>query len=292
MTEPTFEEREARRKLFTEIRPSASKEYYSGKAFEDDFRSAHVVRTDAIPDVQKKLRLFFCPCCQKQIPNTDLSEVHVAYAQYDEDPLRNYAALVTLRCFGCGWNEIIPVSNPPEFTAEQQQALLEIDMASKQRELARIRGMQGLMNPNIAAGDALRAYQQNSVFGQMFEAGPQVMKNLLDITPEQLMNIRTPEVVRPRSGQALADIVWAGWVVRDAALQALEQHKRDLEATAFRSEYEAELKRSMSEALKQNFDNALIPSTKPTGTQKINPRVKFGNPVSDGILDKLKKFFK
>lgn len=294
MTEPTFEEREARRKLLTEIRPSAAKEYYSGSAFEADYKSAHVVRTDAIPDVQKKLRLFFCPCCQKQVPNTDLTEVHVAYAQYDEDPLRNYSALVTLRCFGCGWNEIIPVSGPPDLTAEQQEELLEIDVAKRQMELQRIRAMQGqqqgLLGSSAWANDAMRAYQKQATFGQMYGAGSQVLKNL--IKPGQVISVKAPEFSSPSSGQALADSIWAAWEARDVTMQALEQAQKERKALDVRAMYEIELQKELARKFHENMKKATMPT--PSIMPKLGPPPKPSDspPEYVGLIHKVKAFFK
>lgn len=203
--------RELRRARLVRVRPKAAPDMMSKGDFQREYRDFHIVRRELMPDVEEQQNVMFCPACHEQ-EDDELQRARKLHVSYDEDPLRNYRALVTLACKGCGWNEIVPVEAPPDLTDDEKKCLAEANSYRAKNQMA---GMQnaafggGLLDPTRYSAEMQRQMMKQAQLAQMYGAGPNVMKSLLTGRMATVSGMSVAQMQSiPRRGQALADHIW------------------------------------------------------------------------------------
>jgi len=234
--------RELRRARLTRIRPRAADDLYPKEVFKREYRDFHIVRRECMPEVEENQQVMFCPACQEQ-EDDELVAARKLHVSYSEDPLRNYRALVTVACKGCGWSEIIPVSAPEALTEDELAVLREKSKYEAQDKMEQMRAQMGVYNSALGLGQqsqlmnasasaaAQRQLMKQASLAQMYGAGPQVMKSLVTGRMATLsgMNIRL-DTRTPTHGQALADHVWSDYAELDKMREEAKQARSFVDA--------------------------------------------------------------
>ncbi len=207
--------RELRRARLTVIRPNNASEILSKRLFDETYKDQHVVTREVMPEVEESERVMFCPACQEQMDDT-LVAVRKLHVVYEQDPLRNYRALVTASCKGCGWNEIIPIEAPKALDDEELRVLHEAT-AYKARDA--MRNQSGLLDASRYSQEAMRQWNKQAMHGQMYGAGPKVMKAIMSGKLGRIEGFDVHEAAamapEPTRGQPLANAVWEEYAARD-----------------------------------------------------------------------------
>lgn len=120
----TDEARDFRRARLPKVRPTAAPKMMSMREFRTEYASFHVVCRSEMPDVEENSQVMFCPACQVSY-GPDMVKARKLHVGYEKDPLGNYAMLASLRCFGCDWQEIIPVEDKPIDSSTEARRLIE-----------------------------------------------------------------------------------------------------------------------------------------------------------------------
>lgn len=114
----TEEQKERRRKQANAIRVLASPMHMPLEEFEKRFIDRWIIADmKARDEVERTTQEMFCDECLSPIPNTAGITANVLHVTIENDPLRNFWMLATMRCYGCGFEEIVPLGQP-EFTAD------------------------------------------------------------------------------------------------------------------------------------------------------------------------------
>ena len=87
--------RELRRARLTVVRPFAAKTHMPRAAFITEYKDPHILRRVAMTEDEETDRIMFCPACVQTMEGDDeFVEAHKLHVGYEEDPLRNYPALL------------------------------------------------------------------------------------------------------------------------------------------------------------------------------------------------------
>jgi RNase P subunit RPR2 len=258
--------RELRRARLTVIRPTNAPDMLSKRDFDTTYKQFHVVRREVMTDVEESGKVMFCPACHEQVDDT-LVAARKLYVTYEEDPLRNYRALVTLGCKGCGWSEIVPIESPPPLSDEDKKVLGEAGSFRAKDKLEQMRGYQnaagGLLNPSAIGQDALRQFNKASAMGQLYGAGPTTLRSLLDASAKQLVHKR---------GQALADSIWKDYEELDHLRKQAQEDRGYVEAYRIR---EQALRDVATQMVKQIDKQVLDTIYKPGDRIRVAPAPKY-----------------
>jgi RNase P subunit RPR2 len=274
--------RELRRARLVAIRPFNAPDVVGKSQFEEMYKQHHVVVREIMTDAEESGRVMFCPACQEQVDDT-LVAARKLHVMYEEDPLRNYRALVTVCCKGCGWNEIIPLEQPPALPEEDMQVLREAGSFRARDQMDAMRGYQnaagGLLNPSAIGQQAMRQLGKSAMLSQMYGAGPTVMKSLLDAA-----TAKAPKSM-PRRGQALADSIWQDY----DELNRMRAEATDARSFVTSRKLHDQMMRDMAAQMAKKIDEDVMSQlTLPNDKVKVVPRPKYATapPPAPSILDK------
>ena len=225
-----------------------------------------------MPEVEENQQVMFCPACQEQ-EDDELVAARKLHVSYSEDPLRNYRALVTVACKGCGWSEIIPVSAPEALTEDELAVLREKSKYEAQDKMEQMRAQMGVYNSALGLGQqsqlmnasasaaAQRQLMKQASLAQMYGAGPQVMKSLVTVTGRMAtlsgMNIRL-DTRTPTHGQALADHVWSDYAELDKMREEAKQARSFVDAHRVREQ----VMKDMAEQVARKVDEGILSELK------------------------------
>jgi len=266
----TDQARELRRARLTKVRPYNAPNMLPKSEYERTFKEPHMVARDRMLDVEESQRVMFCPACQVQADDTTV-EAHQLHATYEQDPLRNYRAIVTLSCKGCGWNEIIPIEVPEALSQEQTKALGEYKRALAKDQIALMQGqVQGqVLTPGHWSVEAARQIGKQSALSSMYGMGQQQMLKALrsghignvagmSIHDEMVMTKR-PD---PARGQELADAIWQDFDALDKMRADAEQAKVWLANRASYDKLVNEVKRNAAQSMANRIDREMLDTIK------------------------------
>lgn len=249
--------RELRRARLTRIRPRAADDLYPKEVFKREYRDFHMVRRECMPEVEENQQVMFCPACQEQ-EDDELVAARKLHVSYNEDPLRNYRALVTVACKGCGWSEIIPVAAPEAPSEEELSLLREKAKYEAQDKMEQMRAQMGVYNSALGLGqqsqfqNVSRQMAKQAAMAQMYGAGPSVMKALLGG-----MNIKI-DTRTPTRGQALADAVWQDYAEIDRMREEAKQARSFVDAHKVREQ----VMKDMAEQIARKVDEDILSELK------------------------------
>lgn len=112
---------ERRRKQVNAIRVKASPQRMSSEEFKRQYKEPHVIFNADMRDEEEKQRQeMFCDECLVPMQHNGI-KAYLLHVTIEDDPLRNFWKLATLRCYGCGFTEIVPLDKP-QFTSEELKA--------------------------------------------------------------------------------------------------------------------------------------------------------------------------
>jgi hypothetical protein len=155
----TEEARAHRRLRLVQIKPTAAPRSMSQKDFCEDYVDGQIIAAADIPSVEESDNEMFCPACQKPSRFPGMMRVNQLHVTYEKDVLGNYPLIASTKCFGCGWEELIPVV-VPEVTAEEESLLKRAE--------------------RIIGGQAqARQVNKAAAMGQMYGIGQQALQNYL-----------------------------------------------------------------------------------------------------------------
>ena len=217
--------RELRRARLTKIRPRNAEDVLPKETYDREYRQFHIVQRELMPDIEERNHLMFCPACHEDEDDV-LVKARKLHVSYNEDPLRNYRALVTVACKGCGWSEIIPVAVPDRLTDEELSVMGEKRRYDAQEQLDMMRAQMGVYNSAIGQQSqfanaalerlrgthSLRQVSKSALLAASYGAGPQLMKSLMSGRMGSIYGMSIYEKgSKPTFGQALADHVWSDY---------------------------------------------------------------------------------
>lgn len=259
--------RELRRARLTRIRPRNAEDMLPKATFDHEYRQFHIVRRELMPDIEERDHLMFCPACQEQ-EDDELQRARKLHVSYGEDPLRNYRALVTVACKGCGWNEIIPVAAPERLTEEELVTLREKSKYEAQEKLDMMRAQMGVYNSALGLGQQSqlqnaamqRQVGKSAMLAAAYGAGPQVMKSLLSGRMGTIhgMSIYEDKLAKPTYGQALADHVWSDYEELDKMRAEAAQAKQYVAAQKMREQ----VMKDMADQIAKKVDDDILSELK------------------------------
>lgn len=183
--------REFRRARLLEVKPLATPVMMTEAAFRERYKNFHVVPRDYRAEVEAGEHLMFCPACVEAVDDAS-DKLRVLHVTYGDDPLGNFPLIATVKCHGCGWEEMIPVVKP-ELSFDQQVMVRRYRAAAK----------------------------KNMAFSAPGVNPPKVWDEI-SLTPR-------PEV---RFGQAKADAVWRDMVQYEADRRDFETASQQLDIIA------------------------------------------------------------
>ncbi len=99
-----------RRETANRIHVKASPVRMSREEFQERFVRQQVVID--LPGVENTCQEMFCGECAKPYGDKGALLVRQLHVTIDDDPLKNFWKLATLKCFGCGFSEIVPLETP------------------------------------------------------------------------------------------------------------------------------------------------------------------------------------
>jgi hypothetical protein len=252
--------RELRRARLTKIRPRNAEDMLPKGIFDREYRRFHVVQRELMPDIEERDHLMFCPACHEDEDDA-LVRARKLHVSYNEDPLRNYRALVTVACKGCGWSEIIPVAIPEALTSEELSVMSEKRRYEAQESLDVMRAQMGAYNYNSGLGQqghfanaaSLRQVSKSALHAAAYGSGPQPMKSLMSGRMGSVYGMSIyGEGSKPTFGQALADHVWSDYEELDRMRAEAAQAKSYVDAKKLREQ----VMKDMSDQLTKKEDDA------------------------------------
>lgn len=273
--------RELRRARLTRIRPKAAPDMITKRDFTYEYRDFHIVRRELMPDIEERDGFMFCPACQEQ-EDDELVRARKLHTSYNEDPLRNYRALVTVACKGCGWSEIIPVAAPEALTEEELVTLREKSKYESQEKLDMMRAQMGVYNSALgqskyANAAAQRQVAKSAMLSAAYGAGPQVMKSLLSgkVGTIHGMSIYEDKLAKPTHGQALADHVWSDYEELDKMRAEAASAKQYVATQKAREEVMREMAEQVAKQVDKDIMSELekvpAPPIKGHGKGRVTP---------------------
>jgi hypothetical protein len=112
----TEEPQARRRRVANKIRIKASPLRMPIDDFNRTFRQPQVIPAESMREqIEEHSQQMFCDCC---IRHADIGtqagalEGTVLHVTIEDDPLRNYWKLATLRCYNCGFQEMVALDTP------------------------------------------------------------------------------------------------------------------------------------------------------------------------------------
>jgi hypothetical protein len=272
----TDQARELRRARLVAIRPTNAPAILPRADYNKTYRDQHIVTRDSMLDAEESEHVMFCPACQEHVGDTQVA-VRKLHVTYEEDPLRNYRALVTARCDGCGWNEIIPVERPPALEAEELQATRDAEAYRIRDQHDQMRNMAGIeqrmLMPSLWANEAQRQMSKQLALGAAYGMGPQKIMKMgigLDLQDAGLNRIGTDtKASKPLKGQALADSIWQDYDALDKMHAEAAAAKLYLENRRIHEQYVKAAADQMAKAI----DDDVMETLKkwPQGVVKVAP---------------------
>ena len=230
----TDQARELRRARLTIVRPIAAKTHMPRSAFITEYKDPHVLRRVAMIEVEEKDRIMFCPACVKPMEGDDeFIEAHKLHIGYEEDPLRNYPAIVNASCKGCGWNEIIPILPPPPLTEDERKELSEHRTAGiRSGLLGQYQGMSVHQSPRQVGKSAMLA----AGYG-MGQAGLQQMASQMQQAQAAQLAALPPLI---KYGQRIADDIWGQYSKADEERREAAEAKSSNGSRRYMEQLQAE----------------------------------------------------
>lgn len=112
----TEEPQARRRRVANKIRVKASPVRMPIDDFNRTFRQPQVIPVASMREqIEEQSQQMFCDCCIKHADigtQAGALEATVLHVTIEDDPLRNYWKLATLRCYGCGFQEMVALDTP------------------------------------------------------------------------------------------------------------------------------------------------------------------------------------
>lgn len=267
----TDQARELRRARLVTIRPTNAPDIMTQEAFETEYRKFHVLVRECMPDAEEHFNVMFCPACQETAQFDDsMVMARKLHATYEQDPLRNYRALVTVSCKGCGWSEIIPISGPGEAPADAQRTINENLMQEQREKMNEMRNVSGISNSMLGQSNAgmlnaqavnaemMRQYQKQSMLATMYGAGPNALKNMKSLITRPMLGIgmdlaaQAKESAPATRGQGLADKIWGEYEEHARLLRDAESAKRAIEHRSIRQQMIDQMAKEMTKKIDED----------------------------------------
>jgi len=218
--------RAERRKRIVQIKPRAASTIMSEAEFRTKYLGYHYIHEPSFREVEDQQNIMFCPACMENEVRHARIKARALFASYEPDPLQNYGMLASMRCEGCGWQEIIPVGKfvaPSETDAKMQarrQAQMSGMTAAKGNQfipqLWSDEIMRQMLGPPVqnsalaqaaqqqqAMNQALQQYHNRPFFGGALNGPPPPRPS--DNPP---MYPWSSEIPPMQYGRALAEDVW------------------------------------------------------------------------------------
>jgi RNase P subunit RPR2 len=108
----TDETKQRRRTQANAIRVLASPARLPMEEFKRHYQKRHVIIDEKARDaIEQSTQEMFCDECIEPMPHGGMS-AHILHVAIDNDPLGNFWKLATLRCYGCGFEEHVPLDKP------------------------------------------------------------------------------------------------------------------------------------------------------------------------------------
>lgn len=276
--------RELRRARLTVVRPVAAKTHMPRAAFITEYKDPHILRRVAMTEVEETDRIMFCPACVQTMEGDDeFVEAHKLHVGYEEDPLRNYPALVNVSCKGCGWNEIIPILPPAPLTEDEQKELREYRTAGLRS------GMMGQYH-----GSSLHQQRQvgkSAMLAASYGMGAQTLQNMASQMQQAQAAQMAANPPLMRYGQRIADNIWGQYSKADEERREAEAARTNNASRRYMEQLQAE----QSAQLARQVDRQIMDDmSKWPDKIKINPPRKYAvapppAPSVDALKDEMKQ---
>lgn len=265
--------RELRRARLTIVRPIAAKTHMPRSAFLTEYKDPHVLRRVAMIEVEENDRIMFCPACVKPMEGDDeFVEAHKLHIGYEEDPLRNYPAIVNASCKGCGWNEIIPILPPPPLTEDERKELGEHRTAGiRSGLLGQVHGM--------SIHQAPRQVGKSAMLAASYGAGAASLVNMAKIEERVMAQLSNPPIMK--YGQRIADDIWGQYSKADEERREAAEAKSSNGSRRYMEQLQAEqsahLARQVDKQIMQDLEKQRDIHK---SVVRIAPRPKYFPPTS------------
>lgn len=114
--------KERRVRVANKIRVLASPLRMPREQFEHRYMQRELLASpEARDQLENTTQEMFCDECVKPGPHGSI-EVAPLHVLIEDDPLQNFWKIATLRCFCCGFNELVPLSKP-DFSADPDPSM-------------------------------------------------------------------------------------------------------------------------------------------------------------------------
>lgn len=250
----TDQARELRRARLTVVRPHNAPNSIGKAQFDATYKEQHVVVRETMTEVEETDHVMFCPACQEQMDDA-LVAARKLYVTYEEDPLRNYRALVTASCKGCGWNEIIPIEGPAPLTEDERQVFREAKAFRAKDQMAQ---MQNTAFGPAGWNNQMRQSGKSAMLSQMYGAGPQALKALRSGAIGNIAGMSIHEASAatppPRRGQQLADSIWHDYDVMAKEKSMVASERSYVESAKYRDR----LMKDAADAMAKSIDKDIM----------------------------------
>ena len=262
----TDQARELRRARLTVVRPHNAPNSIGKAQFDATYKEQHVVVRETMTEVEETDHVMFCPACQEQMDDT-LVAARKLYITYEEDPLRNYRALVTASCKGCGWNEIIPIEGPAPLTEDERQVFREAKAFRAKDQMAQMAGTYSIAAGGAGGMNSLAGMSQNAQAQLNRQVGKSAMlaaalganaiKALRSGAVGNIAGMSIHEtsapVPPPHRGQQLADSIWYDYDVVANEKSMVASERSYIESAKIREQ----LMKDASDAMAKSIDKEI-----------------------------------
>lgn len=298
----TDQARELRRARLTVVRPHNAPNSIGKAQFDATYKEQHVVVRETMTEVEEEEHTMFCPACQEQMDDT-LVAARKLYITYEEDPLRNYRALVTASCKGCGWNEIIPIEGPAPLTEDERQVFREAKAFRAKDQMAQMAGTYSIGAGGAGGMNSLAGMSQNAqaqlnrqmgksaMLAAAYGAGPNAIKALRSGAVGNIagMSIHETSAVAPppRRGQQLADSIWHDYDVMAKEKSMVASERNYVETAKIRDQLMKDAANAMAKSIDKEITDQLVREYKPKDVVTVRKPPKYAvSPPPPPTLDK------
>lgn len=289
----TDQARELRRARLTVVRPHNAPNSIGKAQFDATYKEQHVVVRETMTEVEETDHVMFCPACQEQMDDA-LVAARKLYITYEEDPLRNYRALVTASCKGCGWNEIIPIEGPAPLTEDEWQVFREAKAFRAKDQMAQMAGTYSIGAGGAGGMNSLAGMSQNAqaqlnrqmgksaMLAAAYGAGPNAIKalrsgavgNIAGMSIHEASAVASP----PRRGQQLADSIWHDYDVRANEKSMVASERNYVEAAKIREQLMKDAADAMAKSIDKELMDQLVREYKPKDVVTVRKPPKYAVP--------------
>lgn len=172
------DEQTRRRETANRIRVKASPARMGRAEFDSRYMERNVIISRE--EIEARCQEMFCDACAEPYGTAGAMLLRTLHVSIEDDPLRNFWKLARLKCFGCGFEEYVPLDRP-KFDNPTDEVVM--DVWEKEREIfhqnMKIKEEQEIARRRMQQAQANHQLQQIAQLGQRAQIEQDVLYRLI-----------------------------------------------------------------------------------------------------------------